>query len=285
MAVPEPGTLYVVATPIGNLGDMTARGADILRQVAVIACEDTRHSAVLLHHLGIPANTVALHDFNEEKAAGLLLSRLAAGEDVALISDAGTPLISDPGFRLVRGAHERGFCVRSVPGASALIAALSVSGLPTDRFSFEGFPPAKPAARLRLFEALKLEPRTLIFYESAHRVTACVADMETVFGPTRPATVARELTKRFESVYCASLTLLRQWLDTDHDRLRGEFVILVGGAAEEDLRMHRQAKGHALLDMLRPYVPTAQAVAIAHNITQAERNDLYQYALLHKETD
>ncbi|HET9122010.1 MAG TPA: 16S rRNA (cytidine(1402)-2'-O)-methyltransferase [Acidiferrobacteraceae bacterium] len=285
MAPSEPGTLYVVATPIGNLQDMSVRGAEILRGVAAIACEDTRHSAVLLQHLGISTKTVALHDFNEDRAAAALLARLVAGENIALISDAGTPLVSDPGFRLVRGAHERGIPVRAVPGASAVIAALSVSGLPTDRFSFEGFPPPKTSARRRLFESLAADPRTLIFYESAHRIHDCLMDMTQVFGTGRPATLARELTKRFEAVHCATLGELRAWLDADRDRLRGEFVVLVGGATEDDLRAQRQEQGRALLDALRPYMSTAQAVALAHRTTHADRNDLYQYALEHPQAD
>ena len=196
----QPGSLYVVATPIGNLDDISARALRILREVALIAAEDTRHSARLLQHFGIQTPLAACHEHNERDQGGRCLARLQAGEDVALISDAGTPLISDPGYHLVRQARAAGFAVVPVPGACALIAALSAAGLPSDRFIFEGFLPAKAAGRRARLEQVREEPRTLIFYEAPHRILECLQDMCEVFGDDRPALLARELTKTFETL-------------------------------------------------------------------------------------
>ncbi|WP_455385258.1 16S rRNA (cytidine(1402)-2'-O)-methyltransferase, partial [Acidihalobacter prosperus] len=226
----EAGVLYVVATPLGNLGDISPRAAEILGAVDVVAAEDTRVSGRLLAHLGLSAGRLlSLHEHNEESRVPGLIQRLRDGDSVALISDAGTPLISDPGFRLVVAAREAGVRISPVPGPSALIAALSVAGLPTDRFVFEGFLPAKPAARRSRLQALADERRTLVFYESSHRVEACVGDMAEAFGGARRAVIARELTKRFEQVADGALDELKSWLEADADRSRGEFVLVVAG--------------------------------------------------------
>ena len=202
------GTLFVVATPIGNLGDFSARGREVLAQVAAICAEDTRRSGQLLAHFGIATPLLALHEHNEDAIAQKIVARLLAGDSLALVSDAGTPLVSDPGFRLVRAAREAGIQVSPVPGASALVAALSVAGLPSDRFIFEGFLPAKPKARREHLQRLAGEPRTLIFYESSHRIEEALDDVVAAFGADRPAVMARELTKLFETVLDGTLAQL-----------------------------------------------------------------------------
>ncbi|MHB1515588.1 MAG: 16S rRNA (cytidine(1402)-2'-O)-methyltransferase [Acidiferrobacteraceae bacterium] len=274
-----PGTLYVVATPIGNLGDLSPRAARTLAEVALIACEDTRHTAQLMTHFGIHTPLFSLHDFNEQEAVTALLSQLASGRSIALVSDAGTPLVSDPGFRLVRATHERGMPVCSVPGPSAVIAALSVAGMPTDRFSFEGFPPARRAARRAWLESLITEARTMIFFEAPHRVETCVADMVTVFGPARAAAIARELTKRFETVYNAPLGEIAQWLHDHPQQRQGEFVLLIKGADEEATAADREREARRVLTLLLQNLPVARAVALACDITGQNRNFLYRCAL------
>ncbi len=223
------GTLYVVATPIGNLDDISARALKVLADVALIAAEDTRHSVRLLQHFGIQTPLAACHEHNEREQGGRFLTKLQAGEDVALISDAGTPLISDPGYHLVRQARAAGIPVVPVPGACALIAALSAAGLPSDRFVFEGFLPAKAAGRRGRLEALVDEPRTLIFYEAPHRVLECIEDMVAIFGDERPALLARELTKAFETLKGLPLGELREFVASDSNQQRGECVLLVAG--------------------------------------------------------
>ncbi|HHJ14634.1 MAG TPA: 16S rRNA (cytidine(1402)-2'-O)-methyltransferase, partial [Gammaproteobacteria bacterium] len=224
------GCLYVVATPIGNLGDMSTRAIEVLRQVVLIAAEDTRHSAGLLAHFGIDTPMQALHEHNEREQAPRLVQRMVEeGLELALISDAGTPLVSDPGYRLVRLARAAGVSVVPVPGPSALIAALSASGLPTDRFVFEGFLPPKAAARRARLEKLLTEPRTLIFYESSHRILDSLRDMAAVLGASRHAVLARELTKQFETILDDSLEALAGRVETDADQRRGELVVLVEG--------------------------------------------------------
>ncbi|MEZ5582432.1 MAG: 16S rRNA (cytidine(1402)-2'-O)-methyltransferase [Candidatus Competibacteraceae bacterium] len=226
----EPGVLYVVATPIGNLGDISARALQVLREVAWIAAEDTRHSKRLLHHFGIHTPLVSLHDHNEQARIPQLLADLQAGKAIALIADAGTPLISDPGFPLLRQIRVQGLKATPIPGPSSLTAALSVAGLPTDRFAFEGFLPAKPQARRNYLSTLLREPRTLVFFESSHRIQATLTDMRAVFGTKRQAVLARELTKQFEQVHHGTLDILCDWLDGDTHRCRGEFVIVMEGA-------------------------------------------------------
>ena len=215
----DKGSLYIVATPIGNMGDITLRAREVLGQVDVIAVEDSRRSGQLLNKLGVSSPMIALHEHNERQVCASLLQRIEQGEAVALISDAGTPLLSDPGYFLVQQARERSLRVIPVPGVSALIAALSVAGLPTDRFVFEGFLPAKSAARLQRLQKLRHESRTLIFYEAPHRIVEMIHDASTVFGQDREAVIARELTKTFETVHGDTLGKLLQWLQRSEERV------------------------------------------------------------------
>ena len=277
MAVAK-GVLYVVATPIGNLGDMTARAREVLSQVDVIACEDTRHSAKLLHHFGIHTPCLAYHEHNERQLSGQLVERLAAGQSIALIADAGTPLISDPGYHLVRQARQAGLQVVAVPGASAVLAALSISGLPCDRFVFEGFLPARSGPRLQRLEALASDTRTLIFYESPHRIEHSLEDMRTVFGDEREVVVARELTKRYETVRAGSLLELTRWLASDEGQRRGEFVVLVHGVSRHD-RAEMDDQSMLILRLLLKELPLKRAVALAAEITGRKKNALYRTAL------
>ncbi|MGN0927094.1 16S rRNA (cytidine(1402)-2'-O)-methyltransferase [Ectopseudomonas mendocina] len=278
----QPGSLYVVATPIGNLDDISARALRILRDVALIAAEDTRHSARLLQHFGIETPLAACHEHNERDQGGRFLARLQAGEDVALISDAGTPLISDPGYHLVRQARAAGFAVVPVPGACALIAALSAAGLPSDRFIFEGFLPAKAAGRRARLDQVREEPRTLIFYEAPHRILECLQDMRDVFGDDRPALLARELTKTFETLQGLPLAELCDWVAADSNQQRGECVVLVAGwqapAGEEAV----SAEALRVLDLLMAEMPLKRAAALAAEITGVRKNLLYQVALERK---
>ncbi len=278
----QPGTLYVVATPIGNLDDISARALRILREVALIAAEDTRHSARLLQHFGIQTPLAACHEHNERDQGGRFLARLQAGEDVALISDAGTPLISDPGYHLVRQARAAGFAVVPVPGACALIAALSAAGLPSDRFIFEGFLPAKAAGRCARLEQVREEPRTLIFYEAPHRILECLQDMREVFGADRPALLARELTKTFETLQGLPLAELCEWVAADNNQQRGECVVLVAGWQAPEGEEAVSAEALRVLDLLLAEMPLKRAAALAAEITGVRKNLLYQVALERK---
>ncbi|TXH96449.1 MAG: 16S rRNA (cytidine(1402)-2'-O)-methyltransferase [Pseudomonas sp.] len=273
------GTLYVVATPIGNLDDISARALRVLAQVALIAAEDTRHSLRLLQHFGIATPLAACHEHNERDQGGRFLARLQAGEDVALISDAGTPLISDPGFHLVRAARAAGIRVVPVPGACALIAALSAAGLPSDRFAFEGFLPAKSVGRRARLERVREDPRTLIYYEAPHRLLESLADMRETFGADRPAVLGRELTKTFETLKDLPLGRLHDWVAADSNQQRGECVILVAGwqAPEGDEAVHGEAL--RVLDLLLAELPLKRAAALAAEITGVRKNLLYQVAL------
>jgi 16S rRNA (cytidine1402-2'-O)-methyltransferase len=267
------GKLFVVATPIGNLGDLSPRALETLRTVAAICAEDTRHTRQLLAHFGVDKPLVALHEHNEGDAAGPLVARLLAGESLALVSDAGTPLVSDPGFRLVRAAREAGIAVSPVPGASALVTALSVAGLPSDRFIFEGFLPARANARRERLAALASEPRTLIFYESAHRIEEALDDAVAAFGPERRAVVARELTKLFETVLDGSLAGLVQRVRADPNQRKGEFVLLVHGAGEDaDARV---IEGRRLYAKLSEHLPPSTAAKVAAEWSGAPRKALY----------
>ncbi len=269
----QSGCLWVVATPIGHRDDLSARAIETLRAVALIAAEDTRHSRPLLLHHGIATPLVALHDHNEREVVDALVARLQGGESVALISDAGTPLISDPGFRLVRAARAAGIRCAPVPGACAAIAALSVAGLPSDRFVFEGFLPAKAAARRSRLQELAGESRTIIFYESSHRVAESLADMRDVFGAEREAVLARELTKMFETVLGEPLAELAARVAADPDQQRGEHVILVAGRGEEaDAKL---AEGRRVFAILREELPPAKAAKLAAAISGAPRKLLY----------
>lgn len=277
MSTSRPGRLHVVATPIGNLGDLTPRALETLRQADLIAAEDTRHSQQLLAHFGLRANLVALHEHNEANQSAQLIERLRAGQQIALICDAGTPLISDPGFRLVRAAREAGIAVTPVPGVCAAIAALSVAGLPSDRFVFEGFLPARAAARREQLERLQGETRTLILYESSHRILDTLSDAIGVFGPERRAVLARELTKRFETVLDGRLVELQQRLESDPDQQRGEFVLLLQGADPEQADA-ALILGRRAFALLRAHLPPSQAARLAAELSGAPRKRLYQDA-------
>ena len=270
---PASGVLHVVATPIGNLGDLSPRALQVLRSVAAICAEDTRHTRQLLAHFGVERPLLALHQHNEEAAAAPLVARLLAGEDLALVSDAGTPLVSDPGFRLVRAARAAGVKVSPVPGACAFVAALSVAGLPSDRFVFEGFLPAKTGARRERLAALAGEPRTLAFYESAHRIQEALEDMRAAFGGERPAVLARELTKLFETVLDGDLASLCERVADDADQRRGEFVVLVQGMGEDaDARV---AEGRRIYAKLCAHLPPSAAARVAAELSGAPRKALY----------
>ncbi|MDW3715013.1 MULTISPECIES: 16S rRNA (cytidine(1402)-2'-O)-methyltransferase [Pseudomonas] len=273
------GKLYVVATPIGNLDDISARALRVLREVALIAAEDTRHSVRLLQHFGINTPLAACHDHNEREEGGRFLARLQAGDDVALISDAGTPLISDPGYHLVRQVRAAGIAVVPVPGPSALIAALSAAGLPSDRFIFEGFLPAKTAGRRSRLELVKEEPRTLIFYEAPHRILECLEDMVSIFGGERQAVLARELTKTFETLKGNPLAALRDWVASDSNQQRGECVLLVAGWQEPEGEDAISGEASRVLDLLLAELPLKRAAALAAEITGVRKNLLYQAAL------
>ena len=270
----QPGRLWVVATPIGNLDDLSGRAAEILREVPLVAAEDTRHSAPLLARIGSRARTIALHEHNEREQAARLVENLLQGSDIALISDAGTPLVSDPGYRLVRAAREAGIAVSPVPGACAAIAALSVAGLPSDRFVFEGFLAARASARRERLGALVAESRTLIFYESGHRIVDALKDMREVFGAQREGVVARELTKIFETVLDAPLGELVERVEADANQQRGEFVVLVAGASGEaaDATL---AEGRRVFALLCEEMSPAHAARMAARITGAPRKQLY----------
>ncbi|RRQ22651.1 16S rRNA (cytidine(1402)-2'-O)-methyltransferase [Thiohalobacter thiocyanaticus] len=271
------GVLYVVATPIGNLADMSRRAVEILQSVDLVAAEDTRHSLPLLQHYGIRTPLQSCHEHNEAQVSPRLVEQLRAGRRIALISDAGTPLVSDPGFALVRAAIAADIPVVPVPGPSALVAALSVAGLPTDRFRFEGFLPAKAGARAARLTALAGETATLVFYESSHRIQASLTDMAAAFGGERPAVVARELTKRFEQIERGSLGHLAQWIDADDNRRKGEFVVMVQGA--EAAAGRDEAEIRRILGILLKHLPVKTAAAAAAEITGERRNALYQLAL------
>jgi 16S rRNA (cytidine1402-2'-O)-methyltransferase len=273
------GTLYIVATPIGNLEDITQRAISVLQSVDLIAAEDTRHSKVLLQRIQVSTPLVSYHDFSSDTAINKLLTELEHGSNVALISDAGTPLISDPGYRLVKLARERGIGVLPIPGASALTAALSVAGLATDRFVFEGFLPSKAAARLARLREFQLETRSVIFYESTHRIVESIAAMCEVFGPSRRVFIGRELTKKFESHCNASLADSLQWLQADSNQQKGEFVIVLDGCDAEQLQQHHETRALELVQRLRRDMPMKSAVTLASELTGAKKNALYQRVL------
>ncbi|GGO82550.1 ribosomal RNA small subunit methyltransferase I [Marinobacterium nitratireducens] len=274
--------LYVVATPIGNLADMTPRAIEVLQSVSLIAAEDTRHSARLMAHFNIKTPMISVHDHNERQRIDKILQLLGQGDSLALISDAGTPLISDPGFVLVRAVREAGYRVLPVPGCSALVAALCVAGLPSDRFIFEGFLPAKSGSRRQVLEALACEPRTLVFYESPHRILASLEDMLICFGADRFVVLARELTKTFETVEGRPLGELLEWVRSDANQQKGEFVVLVQGAPAPGGDAF-DPEALRVLDLLLEELPVKQAAALAAKITGLKKNALYQVALGRRE--
>lgn len=277
-AASHQGILYVVATPIGNLGDMVPRAVETLQTVAVIAAEDTRHSSRLLSHFDIKTPCIAYHDHSDEQRTEQLIARMRAGESVALISDAGTPLVSDPGYRLVRSARQAGIQVVPVPGACAMIAALSAAGLPSDRFAFEGFLPAKETARCVQLQSLANDPRTLIFYEAPHRILETLQDMVKVFGGEREVVMARELTKTFETIKGDRVADLAAWVASDTNQQRGEIVLLVHGAAKQDAG-DITLEQIRVMDILLEDLPVKQAASLGAKLTGLKKNFLYQWAL------
>ena len=271
------GVLYIVATPIGNKSDMGPRAIEILSEVKLIAAEDTRHSRHLLQHFNIDTHMWAYHDHNEQQQTPVLIERLLAGDDIALISDAGTPLMSDPGYRLVKAAHEAGIRVSPVPGPCAAIAALSASGLATDQFCFAGFPPSKSVARRSFFESLADAPATQVFYESSHRISASLADMVSVFGGQREAVLAREISKTFETIRKAELADLVSWVESDNNQQKGEFVVLIEGNRQQ--QDSGQVDLEHLLRILMEDLPLKQASQLAAKILGCKKNQAYRLAL------
>ncbi len=272
------GTLFVVATPIGNFDDFTRRAEQTLKTSQIIAAEDTRHSGHLLSAYSINTPTTACHDHNEGQKVPELIARMQQGEHISLISDAGTPLISDPGFRLVRAAHEAGIRVVPIPGACAAISALSASGLPSDRFSFEGFLPAKTHARKQTLEGLKKDTRTLIFYEAPHRIVDSLIDCVEVLGRDRDACMAREITKTFETIKKATLGELLAFVQSDSNQERGEIVLVIGGFNAEQEVENTEATDKLLKRLLQD-LPVKPAAQLAAELTGLKKNELYQRAL------
>jgi 16S rRNA (cytidine1402-2'-O)-methyltransferase len=270
------GTLFVVATPIGNLEDLTPRARQTLASVDLVAAEDTRHTLRLLSNIGVKPTLLALHDHNEERAVPGIIESLKDGKDVALVSDAGTPLVSDPGFRLVRAAHEQDIVVVPIPGASAVTAALSAAGLPTDRFCFEGFLPARQSGRRKVLGALEGEVRTMVFYESVHRIAASLADMVDAFGADRPAFIGRELTKMHEQCVQARLGELQSMVDVGTIVSKGEFVVVVTGGEGRD---ESTVDADQLLELLSQNLGARDAARIAAELTGRKKNALYERLL------
>lgn len=274
------GILYIVATPIGNLQDITQRALTVFQDVDLIAAEDTRHSGLLLSHYGIKKPFFALHDHNEQQKADVLVEKLQQGLNIALISDAGTPLISDPGFHLVRKCRQAGIKVVPLPGACAAVTALCASGIASDRFCFEGFLPAKSKARQDKLKNLEKEDRTLIFYESTHRILDSLADMEFVFGAERYVVLAREITKTWETIQGDEIAKLRQWLEQDPNRTKGEMVLIVEGCQHcEEQEISPQAV--QALKLISAELPLKKAAAIVAELYGYKKNALYQYGLEH----
>lgn len=276
----ETGTLYIVATPIGNLQDISQRALEIFNSVDVIAAEDTRHSGILLSHFGIKTALFALHDHNERQKMDVLLARLQQGENVALISDAGTPLISDPGFHLVRHCRQAGIKIVPIPGACALTTALCAAGIASDRFCFEGFLPAKSKARRDKLTALGNEERTLIFYESTHRILDCLSDIVDIFGVDRYIVLARELTKTWETIYGDTAQELLNWIRADYNRTKGEMVLVIEGKSA-DIVEHISPEAIKTLTLLANELPLKKAASITAEIYSLKKKALYQYGIEH----
>lgn len=274
----EPGALHVVATPIGNIDDLGARAREVLATVDLVAAEDTRHTGRMLKRLGIDARLLSLHEHNESGRIPGLIERLREGGTVALVSDAGTPLVSDPGYQLVSAAHAEGIRVVSIPGPSALLAALAASGQATDRFVFEGFLPAKAQARRKRLQALRGDPRTLVLYVSSHHVEATLADLAEIFDRERSATFARELTKTFETVRRDSLGMLAEWVSGDPDQRRGEIVLVIAGAPEAATTTGAFELDR-VLELLLAELPPTRAAAVAARLTGMPRREVYARAM------
>lgn len=272
----QTGRLYIVATPIGNLGDITRRAVEVLKQVDLIAAEDTRHTAGLLSHLGVDARTLSFHEHNEHQRSLQLVEMLLAGKSIALVSDAGTPLICDPGYRIVSACREREIDIVPVPGPSAVITALSASGLPTDRFLFEGFLPRSRVKRQKRLQELSDFRSTLVFYESSHRIRQSLQDMLTLYGEDRRVVVARELTKQYETIIDKPLGQLLQIITDDANQQRGEFVVMVAASGSS---VSRQEFVDRMLQALVEEVPPNQAARIAARISGRPKRELYQLLL------
>ncbi|HHF4079215.1 TPA: 16S rRNA (cytidine(1402)-2'-O)-methyltransferase [Haemophilus influenzae] len=277
------GILYIVATPIGNLQDITQRALETFVQVDLIAAEDTRHSGFLLSHYGIKKPFFALHDHNEQEKAHILVEKLKQGSNIALISDAGTPLISDPGFHLVRQCREAGIRVVPLPGACAAITALCASGIASDRFCFEGFLPAKSKARKDKLENIAEEDRTLIFYESTHRILDTLEDMQSVLGEERYMVLAREMTKTWETITGNTIKNLREWLLEDPNRTKGEMVLIVEGKPKSDNNDEISPQAVKALELIAEELPLKKAAAIVAELYGYKKNALYQFGLAHLE--
>jgi len=275
-----PGSLYVVSTPIGNLGDISQRAIDVLSQVDMVACEDTRHTQKLLSAFSIKAKTFSLHDHNERQRQEQIADWLAQGKSIALVSDAGTPLISDPGYHIVNFLRQKQHSVVPIPGACAAIAALSVAGLPTDRFTFEGFLPSKSGQRQTVLSHLKDEPRTMVFYDAPRRAIDTIEDVVSVLGGDREVVIARELTKTFETIHHDSAQNLLNWLQSDPNQLKGEMVLIIAGkvAAKDELSPDIKNTLAILLEEL----PPKKACALAAKIYGVKKNTLYDVALTMK---
>ncbi|WP_114890263.1 16S rRNA (cytidine(1402)-2'-O)-methyltransferase [Haemophilus influenzae] len=277
------GILYIVATPIGNLQDITQRALETFAQVDLIAAEDTRHSGLLLSHYGIKKPFFALHDHNEQEKAHILVEKLKQGSNIALISDAGTPLISDPGFHLVRQCREAGIRVVPLPGACAAITALCASGIASDRFCFEGFLPAKSKARKDKLENIAEEDRTLIFYESTHRILDTLEDMQAVLGEGRYIVLAREMTKTWETITGNTIKNLCEWLLEDPNRTKGEMVLIVEGKPKSDNNDEISPQAVKALELIAEELPLKKAAAIVAELYGYKKNALYQFGLVHLE--
>lgn len=275
------GVLYVVATPIGNMQDLTLRAQDILTHVDLIAAEDTRHSRYLLNHFSINTPLMALHEHNEQQATQKLLAQLQQGKNIALISDAGTPLISDPGSELTRILHAENIKIVPIPGASAVISALSVAGFPADQFIFAGFIPPKENARRQFLETFLTEIRTTVFYEAPHRILSCITAMEQVFGDKREIALVKELTKLFETIYRAPLSDVITWLEEDPVRQKGEFVIVLSGATPQECSI--DAETQRILNLARQQLPLKKAAKLVSDITGISKNQLYQFGVENEE--
>lgn len=280
----KPATLYIVATPIGNLGDITLRAIETLKHVDLIAAEDTRHSGLLLQHLGIQAKLFPLHDHNEQQKINSVINQLTSGLSIALISDAGTPLINDPGYHLVKACYDHQINVIPVPGACAAITALCVSGLPTDRFCYEGFLPAKSKARIDYLTQLKEESRTIVFYESTHRLLDSLTDMQEILGAERVIVLAKELTKSWETIIRLPLNQLISWLQEDINRQKGEFVLIIEGYQQQK-ESNIDPNAIKLLNRLQQELPLKKAAAIVAETYNLKKNQLYQLGLINKSAE
>lgn len=279
----DKGMLSIVATPIGNLGDITHRAIETLKKADKILAEDTRNTRKLLTHFGIQGDLHALHEHNEKQKISLIKSWLNTGENLALVSDAGTPLISDPGYHLVNDVSAAGYVVEPIPGVSAIITALSIAGLPTNRFTFEGFLPAKSTGRNKLLMANLNEPRTQVYYESSHRIVVMIGSMVEVFGGERKVVLSRELTKMYEQTFRGDLTGLQEWIVSDSNHQKGEFVVMLAGYESEETNDEVNASVEHLLKVLVAELPVKQAASLAAKITGQKKNNLYRQAMALKE--